>query len=200
VQLAALLDTGPWGAWKHRPGGVFLLRGDRMSDAERTLLAAAARAILSGERGELANQPDRPYAELQWERELPTPPPMPIPESDFMSGWFTKWSISTSAFASSSNNAVDWAFRRSTRSATQTAIATMTSATDVAGMAWAIARACFTSSRIVRVAKSLGSFWQSIHARLSSVLKNSSSLASRLRSIPPSIIVGWYSLTGFAVE
>ena len=82
VQLAALLDTGPWGAWKHRPGGVFLLRGDRMSDAERTLLAAAARAILSGERGELANQLDRPYAELQWERELPTPPPMPIPERD----------------------------------------------------------------------------------------------------------------------
>ena len=36
VQLAALLDTGPWGAWKHRPGGVFLLRGDRMSEAERT--------------------------------------------------------------------------------------------------------------------------------------------------------------------
>ena len=60
VQLTALLDTGPWGAWKHRPGGVFLLRGDRMSEAERVLLTAAARAILSGERGELANQLDRP--------------------------------------------------------------------------------------------------------------------------------------------
>ena len=82
VQLAALLDTGPWGAWKHRPGGVFLLRGDRMSEDERILLAAAARAILSGERGELANQLDRPYAELQWERELPAPPPVPVPERD----------------------------------------------------------------------------------------------------------------------
>ena len=82
VQLAALLDTGPWGAWKHRPGGVFLLRGDRMSEAERVLLAAAARAILSGERGELANQLDRPYAEPQWQRELPAPPPVPVPERD----------------------------------------------------------------------------------------------------------------------
>ncbi len=82
VQLAALLDTGPWGAWKHRPGGVFLLRGDRMNEDERVLLAAAARAILSGERGELANQLDRPYAELQWERELPAPPPVPVPERD----------------------------------------------------------------------------------------------------------------------
>jgi cyclic beta-1,2-glucan synthetase len=82
VQLAALLDTGPWGAWKHRPGGVFLLRGDRMSDEERVLLAAAARAVLSGERGELANQLDRPYAEPQWQRELPIPPPAPVPEHD----------------------------------------------------------------------------------------------------------------------
>jgi cyclic beta-1,2-glucan synthetase len=82
AQLAALLDTGPWGAWKHRPGGVFLLRGDRMSEAERILLATAARAILSGERGELANQLDRPYAEPQWERELPAPPPVPVPERD----------------------------------------------------------------------------------------------------------------------
>jgi cyclic beta-1,2-glucan synthetase len=82
VQLAALLDTGPWGAWKHRPGGVFLLRGDRMGEPERILLAAASRAILSGERGELANQLDRPYAEPQWERELPAPPPTPVPERE----------------------------------------------------------------------------------------------------------------------
>ena len=82
VQLTALLDTGPWGAWKHRPGGVFLLRGDRMSEEERVLLTVAARAILSGERGELANQLDRPYAEPQWQRELPAPPPAAVPESE----------------------------------------------------------------------------------------------------------------------
>ncbi|MHB8094179.1 MAG: GH36-type glycosyl hydrolase domain-containing protein [Candidatus Aminicenantales bacterium] len=58
--LAALLDNGPWRAWKHRPGGAYLLRGDRMAEAERILLAGAARAVLSGERGDLANQLDRP--------------------------------------------------------------------------------------------------------------------------------------------
>ena len=26
TQLTALLDAGPWRAWRHRPGGVFLLR------------------------------------------------------------------------------------------------------------------------------------------------------------------------------
>jgi cyclic beta-1,2-glucan synthetase len=82
VQLGVVLDTGPWGAWKHRPGGVFLLRGDRMNEAERHLLSCVARAILSGERGTLAAQLDRPYAEPQLERELPEPPARPIPERD----------------------------------------------------------------------------------------------------------------------
>ena len=55
-QLEGLLEKGPWAAWKHRPGGVFLLRGDGMPEAERIVLLAAARAVLSGERGELADQ------------------------------------------------------------------------------------------------------------------------------------------------
>src|SRR5207247_51995 len=59
AQLTALLDNGPWRTWKHRPGGAYLLRGDRMTEAERILLAAVARAVLSGERGELANQLDQ---------------------------------------------------------------------------------------------------------------------------------------------
>src|SRR2546425_10467874 len=71
VQLAALLDTGPWGAWKHRSGGVYLLRGDRMNEAERNLLASVARAILSGDRGTLSDQLDWPYPERQPRRELP---------------------------------------------------------------------------------------------------------------------------------
>ncbi|HKN49294.1 MAG TPA: carbohydrate-binding protein, partial [Actinomycetota bacterium] len=84
-QLAALLDTGPWGAWKHRPGGVYLLRGDRMNEAERTLLASVARAILSGGRGKLSNQLDWPYPEPQWGKELPPPPPpRPAPGPDGM--------------------------------------------------------------------------------------------------------------------
>ncbi len=61
AQLAALLDSGPWSAWKHRPGGTYLLRGDRMGAAERTLLEAVARAVLSGDRGDLRAQLDRPH-------------------------------------------------------------------------------------------------------------------------------------------
>jgi cyclic beta-1,2-glucan synthetase len=63
AQLAALLDLGPWRTWKHRPGGAYLLRGDRMPEAERILLAGVARAVLSGERGELQNQLARPDPE-----------------------------------------------------------------------------------------------------------------------------------------
>jgi cyclic beta-1,2-glucan synthetase len=51
--LTALLDNGPWRTWKHKPGGAYLLRGDRMTEAERILLTSVARAVLSGERGEL---------------------------------------------------------------------------------------------------------------------------------------------------
>ena len=58
--LAALIESGPWSAWKDRPGGVFLLRGDGLPDADRTLLEAAARAVLVGNRGELSQQLDRP--------------------------------------------------------------------------------------------------------------------------------------------
>ncbi len=59
AQLAALLDEGPWQTWKHRRGGVYLLRGDRMAEAERLLLSGVARAVLSGGRGSLAHQLDR---------------------------------------------------------------------------------------------------------------------------------------------
>jgi cyclic beta-1,2-glucan synthetase len=62
AQLAALLDEGPWRAWKHRPGGAYLLRGDRMSEAERVLLAAVARAVVADDRGGLAHQLDRAAA------------------------------------------------------------------------------------------------------------------------------------------
>ena len=60
AQLAAILDNGPWRAWKHRPGGAYLLRGDRMPEAERILLAGVSRAVLADDRGALAQQLDRP--------------------------------------------------------------------------------------------------------------------------------------------
>jgi cyclic beta-1,2-glucan synthetase len=60
--LATLLDDGPWRSWKHRPGGAYLLRGERLSAAERTLLASVASAVLSGDVGDLAHQLARPDA------------------------------------------------------------------------------------------------------------------------------------------
>jgi cyclic beta-1,2-glucan synthetase len=82
AQLAALLDTGPWGAWKHRAGGVYLLRGDRMSPDERTLLASVARVVLTGARGKLSEQLEWPYSEPQWQEEQPPPPPRLPPRPD----------------------------------------------------------------------------------------------------------------------
>ena len=65
-QLQGLLDKGTWAAWRNRPGGVFLLRGDGMPEAQRVVLLAAARAVLSGGRGDLADQLGLPYAEPVW--------------------------------------------------------------------------------------------------------------------------------------
>ncbi|HEU5299310.1 MAG TPA: glucoamylase family protein [bacterium] len=65
-QLQALLKSGSWAAWRDRPGGVFLLRGDGLGEAGRLLLAAAARAVLNADRGDLAAQLDVPLAEPEW--------------------------------------------------------------------------------------------------------------------------------------
>ena len=74
-QLSGLLDSGPWAGWRDRPAGVHLLRGETIAEVDRVLLLSVARAVLSGERGELANQLDRPYPEPRWpaEREWPEP-------------------------------------------------------------------------------------------------------------------------------
>jgi len=58
--LTAVLNDGPWSTWQHRPGGAYLLRADRMGQAERVLLEAVAGATLRGDHGELAAQLDRP--------------------------------------------------------------------------------------------------------------------------------------------
>ncbi len=69
--LTALVDNGPWGAWKGRPGGVFLLRADQMGEAERVLLSAAARAVLAGDRGDLAQQINFPLPRVEWPADFP---------------------------------------------------------------------------------------------------------------------------------
>jgi cyclic beta-1,2-glucan synthetase len=88
ARLAALLDDGPWRAWKHRPGGAYLLRGDRMGEAERLLLCGVARAILRGGDGSLAHQLDRPEPAVVEPAPLALPPPArgaaaapPVPEA-----------------------------------------------------------------------------------------------------------------------
>ena len=62
--LTALITGGSWAAWRDRPGGVFLRRGDDLSPADRASLTAAARAVLAGGRGELSEQLDRPSPAL----------------------------------------------------------------------------------------------------------------------------------------
>jgi cellobiose phosphorylase len=79
-QLEGLLEGGPWGAWKGRPGGAFLLRGDGMSEADKVLLAAVARGVLNGDRGELQSQLDRPYTEPA------LPPDIASPDSEWTAG------------------------------------------------------------------------------------------------------------------
>jgi cyclic beta-1,2-glucan synthetase len=61
AQLTFLLDNGPWRTWKHRSGGAYLLRGDLIGKAERTLIEAVARAVLGGDRGDLRAQLDKPH-------------------------------------------------------------------------------------------------------------------------------------------
>jgi cyclic beta-1,2-glucan synthetase len=69
ASLVALFDRGPWRTTRHRPGGAYLLRADEMTDAERTLMASVARAVLDGPRGGLRAQLDRAYI-----RRLAPPP------------------------------------------------------------------------------------------------------------------------------
>jgi cyclic beta-1,2-glucan synthetase len=69
THLTALLDAGPWRGWRQRPAGAYLLRGDAITSAERTLLEGVARAVVSGDRGDLRAQLDRPYTD--W---TPLPP------------------------------------------------------------------------------------------------------------------------------
>ncbi len=72
-QLEGLLEQGPWAAWKHRPGGVYLIRGDAIAGPERTVLLAAARAVLNGEHGDLTHQLGLPSPDPTWPEALPAP-------------------------------------------------------------------------------------------------------------------------------
>jgi Cellobiose phosphorylase len=58
--LASLVQESRWAGWNHRPGGIYLLRADGMPEADRRLLAAVARVVLPGERGDLEAQLSHP--------------------------------------------------------------------------------------------------------------------------------------------
>ncbi len=82
-QLESMRAAGPWGAWKDRAGGSFLLRADGIGAADRALLLSVARAVLRGDGGDLEQQLDRGYPDPR-SRWSPRPrprrsPPMPGP-------------------------------------------------------------------------------------------------------------------------
>ena len=74
--LALLLEDGPWRPWKDQPGGVYLLRADRMGQAERTLLQTVAAAVLEGGMGGLRTHLDAPRPQLDVPMPLTLPEPM----------------------------------------------------------------------------------------------------------------------------
>src|SRR5207237_1292802 len=49
--LASLTQEPRWSGWNNRPGGIYLLRADAMSEVDRILLSAVARVVLRGDRG-----------------------------------------------------------------------------------------------------------------------------------------------------
>ena len=59
-RLRRELQTGVAGEMLGKPGGVFFLTADKVPNDDAVLLAAAARAVLGGGRGSLAEQIDRP--------------------------------------------------------------------------------------------------------------------------------------------
>ena len=61
TQLTEMLDSGPWRAWRQKSAGAYLLRSDDITPPEHRLLTSVARAVLSGERGDLRAHLDRPY-------------------------------------------------------------------------------------------------------------------------------------------
>jgi cyclic beta-1,2-glucan synthetase len=57
--LAATMDQIRWQSPRNRPGGMFLLRTDALTETDRIHLAACARVVLRGDRGEIMSQLSR---------------------------------------------------------------------------------------------------------------------------------------------
>ena len=77
--LTALVQEARWAGWLGKSGGMFLLRGDGMADADRRLLAAVARVVLVGDLGDLVSQLERPAPWLYREHDVPRSAELGIP-------------------------------------------------------------------------------------------------------------------------
>ena len=96
-ELQRIADSGTSHVWLDRPGGLFLRRAELMSDDDRVLLRAVARAIFEGARGGLEVQLRRPLlpsgaanAHRDDAREFQTnamPRPQPEPSGSFFNGF-----------------------------------------------------------------------------------------------------------------
>jgi cyclic beta-1,2-glucan synthetase len=61
-QITRLIAASPSQSLVDKPGGVFVRRGDQLSESDMVLLQTVARAVLVGNRGTLAHQIERPPA------------------------------------------------------------------------------------------------------------------------------------------
>ncbi len=89
-QLHQLIARMGGDAWLNRNGGIFLLRAELMSEADRVLLETAARAILDGKKGRLAEQlgrlRERPARLPPFVSTLSPPPPLSSPPMEGTEG------------------------------------------------------------------------------------------------------------------
>ena len=78
--LSHLVQEPPWAGWNGKPGGVFLLRAEGMADVDRRLLAAVARVVLPGDRGDLVSQLERPAPWMYDGHDVPGAANLPRPQ------------------------------------------------------------------------------------------------------------------------
>jgi cyclic beta-1,2-glucan synthetase len=96
MQLRRLVERMRSDHWLNRRGGIFLVQSDTLNEGDRTLLLTAARAVLDGHKGSLAEQlpdvlqrPQRlPKFVPTWITKRPETPPVTRPDDLlFDNGW-----------------------------------------------------------------------------------------------------------------
>jgi cyclic beta-1,2-glucan synthetase len=68
--LTATMENIRWRSLRNPPGGMFLLRSDSLTENDRIHLAACARVVLHGDRGDLTSQLSRSSYPLPWPADL----------------------------------------------------------------------------------------------------------------------------------